>query len=288
MIVRDPNDRLAVTALKALFPDNEDFVEQNRLSRLHSIILGIESCNLEAELSLRQSDVDLVDAKGRTALMWAASRGDVSTIHLLLKAGADPNICDFTGKTALLWAASSLSMAAVKSLLVSANLNHCSHSRENAISFYISFGGSERAAVEFMVDAEINVNINSTWSNAPLAGAAAFNRLEIAIALLDLGADLETQDRDGDTALHNAFHGCHDDMIEFLLQRSAIYTRIMSNGNDLLHQAAKFGSVRTLDIMLKAHLSGLDPGARNSKNKTAMELAKERMNRSRGFTEKLQ
>ena len=47
------------------------------------------------------ADVDCVDSKGNTGLMYASWNGDVSLLRLLLNERADPNIKNNEGETAL-------------------------------------------------------------------------------------------------------------------------------------------------------------------------------------------
>src|SRR5262249_26784420 len=47
------------------------------------------------------ADLNTTDHDGRTALIWAAKRGNSEVERVLLAAGADPNIVDLRGRTAL-------------------------------------------------------------------------------------------------------------------------------------------------------------------------------------------
>ncbi len=51
------------------------------------------------------SSINAVDADGRTALSWAATRGDIEVVVLLLRYGADPNVPSHCGQCPLHWAA---------------------------------------------------------------------------------------------------------------------------------------------------------------------------------------
>lgn len=51
--------------------------------------------------ALLQTDIDMVDERGKTALMFAAVNGHKEVVELLLKRGADEFIHDIKGKTAL-------------------------------------------------------------------------------------------------------------------------------------------------------------------------------------------
>jgi ankyrin repeat protein len=46
-------------------------------------------------------DVSCADSKKRTALHFAASKGDVATVRVLLSHGANPNLRDVNGNTPL-------------------------------------------------------------------------------------------------------------------------------------------------------------------------------------------
>ena len=51
--------------------------------------------------------------------------------------------------------------------------------------------------------------------------AAAFGHAEVAHLLMEAGADLNAQNRDGDTALHSAAFLCHPEIVEDLLSHGA-------------------------------------------------------------------
>src|ERR1035441_4703461 len=54
------------------------------------------------------ADVNARDAKGASALMYAAIYGDLECVNLLLDKDADPNSSNDLGINALMWAASDL------------------------------------------------------------------------------------------------------------------------------------------------------------------------------------
>jgi ankyrin repeat protein len=49
---------------------------------------------LEEEFVLHPENIDVVDALGRTPLVWAAARGNELSVALILGADADPNTLD--------------------------------------------------------------------------------------------------------------------------------------------------------------------------------------------------
>ncbi|KAK9436620.1 ankyrin repeat containing protein [Metarhizium brunneum] len=87
----------AAGALRAITNGSEyldDFIEQSSFTRTHRIILGLSIGDLERGLISHPGEINAQDSMGRTALAWAAARGDSHSILTLLRYGADSNIMD--------------------------------------------------------------------------------------------------------------------------------------------------------------------------------------------------
>lgn len=73
-------------------------------STLHKACLGLSDRSLEdIILETPRSRVDESDATGRTALSWAAQKGDASLLLQLLSLGSQPDKHDYSGKSSLHW-----------------------------------------------------------------------------------------------------------------------------------------------------------------------------------------
>ncbi|QUC23122.1 uncharacterized protein UV8b_07363 [Ustilaginoidea virens] len=72
----------------------DDFIDESQFTQTHRIVLGLSSRDLEQELLAHPHQVNAQDTTGRTAVAWAAARGDSRAIVTLLRHGADPNIID--------------------------------------------------------------------------------------------------------------------------------------------------------------------------------------------------
>ena len=208
--------------------------------------------------------------------MWAARRDDDVAVKLLLEANANPNLMDNKGFTALFEATWSRSATCTKLLLAAnANVEHI-----NAASSSILHHAAERAECKdfiwLLVAAGANINMRNMIGSSPLAGTCYQDNLIAATTLLDLGADIDSQDFEGDTPLLDAVFQHADRVTQLLLQRGACYTLIASNGDSILHLAAKSGGTRTLNILIAAELKGIDPYAQNRDGKTATRVAQER------------
>jgi hypothetical protein len=80
------------------------------------------------------ADINVKDRGGKTALMWAASRGFGTCAEALLDGGAEVNAADNEGMTALMWAASNGFPKIVEALLDSgADVNAKNNDGETAL-----------------------------------------------------------------------------------------------------------------------------------------------------------
>ena len=88
--------RSTINAWRCLF-DDEEHLESRAFPPLHKIILGLSSLDLQMQLEFSSTGIDEKDADGRTALSWAATRGDLRSVSLLLQFRADPNVASLRG-----------------------------------------------------------------------------------------------------------------------------------------------------------------------------------------------
>ncbi|KAF7868673.1 hypothetical protein EAF04_005203 [Stromatinia cepivora] len=94
-----------------------DWIEGQNFSKLHKIILGLLGADLEEEIAENPELIYAVDAMGRTALTWAAARGDHKSVQILLDHGADPDILDMYASSPIAYAADRSRTLCVKLLL---------------------------------------------------------------------------------------------------------------------------------------------------------------------------
>ena len=93
-------------AMSVMFRD-EDYFENRCFPIFHKIVLELSGADLETQLKLSTKSINDVDYDGRTALSWAAARGDTKAVEHLLNYGADPNIPSNEGRMPIHWAAQS-------------------------------------------------------------------------------------------------------------------------------------------------------------------------------------
>jgi len=106
----------------------------------------------------------------------------------------------------------------------------------------------------------------------PLHLAAFFGHCELATALLDRGAGLDTRSSNPmkNTSLHAAAAGGHVDVVELLLKRGANPNATQEGGWTALHGAAQSGNRALLEVLLA---NGAHVNARAANNQSPLDLA---------------
>ena len=157
----------------------------------------------------------------RTPLHEACSSGNLSTVNLLLSAGADVSIPSIHGDTPL-----HLSTAHAK--IVEALLNRGANI--NAQSFYWNetalhkaIDAGTEATVELLLSRGARIDLRGYYDMTVLHLAAVSQSRRILELLLASGADgfVEERDMEGETPLHRAIRHGFRDMVALLLDRGA-------------------------------------------------------------------
>ena len=232
--------------------------------------------------------IDALDYKGRTALSWAARRGDARSTNILLQAQADPDLADVRGQTPLLLACEASSTTCVDLLLeAGANYNHINSDQMNALHCALQRKDNEQI-IEDLIAVGVNMNAQDIWGSTPLAHAVSIYRATSTEVLLKHGAEKNIQDYEGDTALHNSFHVGAVNLSRLLLERGANPNLINYSGNTVLHVAAISGGLQTLEVLNIGCLDGIDVDAINNQGESALYLAQQRDEKPEQFVEQFQ
>ena len=267
---------------------NEGYLEDRQFSKLHTTVLGITSHNLMDQLALYNTvvNLDAVDSIQYTALMWAARRGSATDVEILLKAKANPNSIDPQGKSVLSIATFAPEPRCVKLLLeAGADPTHKSQLGHNAL--HVAAGNQDnRQVIDYLIHGGVDMNERDTYGATPLHQSAVMNYSISAQALLDHGAIIDALDNDGDSPLHQAIFSHADKVTQLLLSRGAAYIILDRFGFSILHFTAMSGGLRTIEILLAAKLSCVDPNVPNHDGKTALQIAQQRGMKEDGFVDK--
>lgn len=251
-----------------------DSLEKRNFTTLHRIVLGLSSVNLESYLETSTSDLDARDSLGKTPLCWAASRPNVKVVETLLRFGASPSLGDNRSQTPLHYCAGSGTAEAMemvlKAALDEARLRtrkwkrqsgaNCSEPSPDFLSAIVDAPDSKgRTSLNFATRMDFPVH---------------------AKLLLSYGANLEAIDSVLDrTMLLSAVYWRSHNVLPILLANGARTDVLDARKASLLHYAANFGDLGTLEILRDFNIGFLDIDAVDDAGRTARTIFESRNDR---------
>jgi ankyrin repeat protein len=226
---------------------------------------------------------------GETALIFASKGGHNKTVSLLINNNADITIRDNVGKTALEWAATKGNKIIVRQLLAASDKVSLEYNGHNPLVSAVY--SKDLSTVKYLVANNFRINENDDYGETPLIVAAKLGNPDLTRYLLDAGADPIIADREGRTSLmwaaqskdinvtkmilnvdsdinrrskagYTAFMlatiSGHEEMMEFLIKRGANPHFKDRRGNNIAYLAALSGNPNVLGTLLKVNI---DPAA---------------------------
>ncbi|KAI5926193.1 ankyrin repeat-containing domain protein [Camillea tinctor] len=276
-----------IQLLEVLYELNRDCLkerDQNRRTPLH---FAYNTPKALRWLLGHGVDVNATDLSGETPLMNAFHSGSEESILILMKAcDADLTIRDISGRTVLHHAANAGAIGLGRELLRS-NGNIVSFNDAfdlSALHFAIRSGQS--AFAEMLLNDFYSKNTHNSLNDlvlsrvkaksdgeSPLISAVKRGQYQVVKKLLELGAEKESRDENGRTALLAAVDTRDELMIEILLDRkTGKYVDVDAGDNypTALHEAAKSGDLALVKRLVSL---GASVNALGGKYKTALNAA---------------
>jgi ankyrin repeat protein len=271
-----------VKKMRSIFSDPA-YLEGCNFTYLHKVVLGILVVDMSSSvLKLLGPEVDRQDRTGKTALYWAAARGDVDKVRVLLAGGADASIRANNSRTPM------HAIAARPDAQDDNEIVRLLHEYggkdlidvtdtigETALQIASSVGA--RGAVRELLQLGADLEIADIHVRTPLLAACCRTRADIVQLLLEAGANPHAAERNGCTSFHHAVTRNRHVELRLLLGKApdaAGCTAAGSNRETILHLAAKCADIDTLEILTAARLQGLlDPALRTHGGLTAEQMA---------------
>lgn len=251
-----------------------DSLEKRDFTTLHRIILGLSTIDLKSYLDTTTSELDVGDSLGKTPLCWAASRPDSTMVETLLAYGASPCIGDRRKQTPLHYSAGSGSPHSTR-LILEAALEEAHQKASDWKRFNQSQDDNEQP--DFL--SEI-VDARDSKGRTPLNFATRMNFPEHTRLLISAGANIECVDAVLDrTTLLSAIYWKSHEVISILLESGADADVLDARNASVLHYAARFGDLETLEILEKSDLGQLSIDATDDSGHTAWEIFESRHER---------
>ena len=199
-------------------------------------------------------DVNHLNGKKDTALLWAARWGHDETVTVLLQRNADPEIKNDKGSTALYWAIRYQFPSTVSLLLTKGHANPNTSRKLGLVAPIIiaSAYGNTDIVAELLKHPNIDVNTKIRGGDTAIHNASREGWLKVVKLLIKAGARFDESDDLGNTPLLLAARNDHVDVAKHLIKLSADVNHKNHDGYDVW-----FYAVNTeRNSLLKALVSG--------------------------------
>lgn len=269
--------------IRDLFPNSLSIDEKRKFTRIHKTVLGILHLDLEKQLLHNRSTIDDEDAEGKTALSWAAARGDSKSVETLLRYGASPHIPDRIGQGPLRQSIKAYGASCTKLLLAyGAQVDQRDNWRQTALQAAMYYSDPVSFIIPLLA-AGADVNARDIEGSSPLIEAVAGNHPEAVRALLAHGAEANQTNDHGHTPFYMGVQRNSHKALAILTTAFGIQHALRDKyGNSLLHCAAEWADIQTLDLLHMARLQGLNVADKNLDGLTAIDVAEKRRLNSQG------
>ena len=247
----------------------------NMVNKGGGTALIIASDNGENEivklLIAKGANVNAIDTIGTNALMFAAESGYTDIVKTLLAAGANINAQDTYGWTALMYASKKADSALIQTLIDGgANIALRTNEKDNksdALIIASAYGNLNAVKTLIAAGANINTKDKNGWS--AMHWASGMGHKEVVDALLAAGAKKDLYDKESNILVSLIASG-QTDRVELFIQGGANVNAETKDSWTALRTAARFGHADTIDLLLDY---GADINATSKEGWTALMLA---------------
>ncbi|CAE7600435.1 Ank2 [Symbiodinium sp. CCMP2592] len=264
-----------------------DYVESDTgdVDRLSDASQANDAAAVEALLR-RPQNPDLVDSRGRTALVAAASSGALESLKLLVSAWADLNKpCTRTGATAVFAAAMNgyldgatpvfvASMSGhldLVRLLIESGADKDKANNYGATPVWIAAYHGHLHVVRLLMEMGADKD-KPTWDGTtPLLVASVSGHLEVVRWLIEKGADIDRAGETGVTPILGATESCYLEVVRLLIEKGADKDRASKRGLTPLFLASQNGCLDIASLLIE---KGADKNKAINKGATPLAIAR--------------
>ncbi|AFM23745.1 ankyrin repeat domain-containing protein [Desulfomonile tiedjei] len=179
------------------------------------------------------ADPDDATDGGKTALMTAASAGNLELITFLIDQGADVYAKDLYGGTVLMYAASQSNIEVLK-FFIDKGLDVKSKNNKGDTTLMSAASGGNLEVMKFLVDNGVDVNAANKNGDTALTAHASQQNLDVFQFLIDRGADVNAKSKDGTTVLMRVSTGGNLRAVKFLISKGADVNAVGRHGETAL------------------------------------------------------
>ena len=264
-----------MTALLPMFERYDVFDHWNS-KHIHLIILGCSTVDLSTYLTISDDEIDVMDCWGRTALMWAAWRGDSTSVSTLLDHGANSHASSYDGNSVLIYACYGGDLECIRLILeTGADINHISHTLLTP-----AMGGSQLgdnpAIARVRIERGAAIEASRQQNFSPLYVCSLSNRVESLKYVLDCGATTDVTSWNCSTPLSLAISFNNHRMAEDLINAGSGLCSASAFTTSYLRSVAVFGDEQMIQLFMNARpaidISLKDPQGYTAQDRMAHRL----------------
>ncbi|XP_046850344.1 fibronectin type 3 and ankyrin repeat domains 1 protein-like [Xenia sp. Carnegie-2017] len=235
-------------------------------AQLHRAVLNLDVDKVTMIVKNNESMVDVPDRMGCSPLMVASQKGYTSVIDALLSHGADVSFSNSSGKDSMMMACFTGHVNVATTLKShGASLEAKDHGGSTALHWAVD--GGSIAAVEWLLSngAEVDELDVAEWT--PLMRVATLDgTTEVAKMLLQSGANVNTEDKQGRSALMAAALSGRLDLVKLFVEHGADTEKRNSHGHNALDFAQSFGRNDVVSYLKSINRPQNDTGTKAKTN----------------------
>jgi ankyrin repeat protein len=176
------------------------------------------------------ADINERDTKwGWPPLLYAVDYNQAQAVKLLVENGANVNIMDEYGNTPLLLAMDYYNKNIID-ILVDSGAITTIRNKDGYTPLTSSISDNHHDVATLLIEKGADVNVKDGRGNTPLSLALYYNEIDIAKRLIDKGADINTTNKYGSTPLMMAISSGQIELAEILIEKGANVNVIDSYG----------------------------------------------------------
>ncbi|MBS0606227.1 MAG: ankyrin repeat domain-containing protein [Verrucomicrobia bacterium] len=136
---------------------------------------------------------------------------------------------------------------------------------------HLACGSGDSELVRLLIEAKANINDQDKDGDTPLHGACQSGHLQVAELLIKVGADISIKGEYGYTPLHDASYRGYSEIVRLLINAKADVNDLTTNGYSPLYLACSSGHS---DIVKQLLAAGAIIDGKNKEGKTPFQVAK--------------
>ncbi|KAJ4425834.1 hypothetical protein ANN_27460 [Periplaneta americana] len=235
-----------------------------------------ETSTLTVKMRLETKDSDY-----KTPLSWAAYKGDLEMVSLLVEKGADVNVYDAWKLTPLYYAITGCHLNVVQFLIENgADVNACNNNGDSPITVAAEQGNVD--VVKLLMDKGADVNACNNFGasvifsakrgvgESPIFAAAKAGNVDVVRFLMDKGADVNACNDFGQSLIFAAVKGGSVHIMRLLLDKGCDLKACNDIGESPIFAAAKRGNVDIVRLLMD---KGADVNACNNSRESPIFAA---------------